>query len=108
VSPRLALYQAAAAFEQIRGIVRHFSAFLIQLAALVERLAAHVFERLAPVLCLLAQITPRILTRLRCVEQRDGGAERRPRKKPEQSVRLFHTLILPIPGRAMVRAMLRA
>src|SRR6476646_7286902 len=86
VGARLALYQPPAALEQIRGVVRHFAALLIQLAALIERLATHVGDHFAPVLRLLAQIAPRILTGLRCVEQRDGSAERRPRQKPYQSV----------------------
>ena len=75
----LALYKTPAAFEKIRGVVRHLAAFFKQVAAFVDRLAAHIGEGFFSVLGLLADITPGIPAGLRSVEQCDRGAERRPR-----------------------------
>src|SRR3954470_15526114 len=70
----LSLYQPPSAFEQIRGVVRHFAAFFKQIAALVDCIAAHIGEGFFTVLRLLADITPRIAAGLRSVEQCDRSA----------------------------------
>jgi hypothetical protein len=104
----LALYQPLAALEQIRGVVRHFAALFEKIAALVESIAAHVAHRFAPLPGLLVEISPGILARLRSVQQCHRCAHRRTRQKPYEAVCLLHIFILPIPGRTMLRAILRA
>src|SRR5579872_4904140 len=64
----LSLYQPAPAFEQVRGVIRHFAAFFEQLAAFVDGLAAHIGEGFFPMLGLLADKTPRVPAGLRSVE----------------------------------------
>src|SRR5512143_535883 len=75
---RLALYQPPAALEQVRGFIGHLAAFFIQIAAFVERLAAHVADRFASLPRFLADVTACVLTGLGCIEQCDGRTERRP------------------------------
>src|SRR6185295_17631349 len=101
---RLSFDQATAALKQVRGIVGHLAALLIELAPFVERIAADVGDRGPALLCFLIQVAPRVLARLWCVKQGDGCAQCCSREKPYELAGVVHSFILPIRIRGMLGA----
>src|SRR5271163_3805754 len=89
-----AFHQTAAALEQLRGIVGHAPAFLVEVATLIHQVAGTVSECFAPFPRLLLDDSASISARLRCVEQSDARSDCRPRYKPQQfsSIILRHIL----------------
>ena len=104
LSLRLSFDEAAAALEQVGGIVGQFAALLVKLAAFVERIAAHVGNRCPALLRFLVQVAPSILARLQCIQQYDSCAQRRSREKPYELAGVVHSFILQIRIRGMLGA----
>src|SRR5579883_663468 len=91
-----ALYNPAAALEQLRGIVGNATALLIQVAAFVKQIPACIRNRRAGTASVPADIPARVLAGLRGVQQSDRRANCRAGDEPNHfsGVVLCHAFIL--------------